>query len=273
MTTSATPGANVRSLFAGATVYDLAHRLEANIPVSPNHPGFRMALVRRHGDYTRPDGGSAANELIVIGGHTGTHIDALCHVSHQGKLYGDLDAATVQRGGRFTQLGVESIPVIVCRGVLLDVATMHGVDVLPAGYPITAADLAAASERQDTPVQAGDAVLVRTGWSRHWSDPATFLGQVSGVPGPDEGAARWLAERHVRVTGAETTAYEHIAPGAGHSRLPVHRILLVESGILIIEMLDLESLARDHLYEFLFVVAPLKIAGATGSPVRPVAIV
>ncbi|HEY8535750.1 MAG TPA: cyclase family protein [Vicinamibacterales bacterium] len=258
---------------AAATVYDLSHPLDPLMPVSPNHPGFRMSLMRRHGDHVRPDGSSAANEMIVIGGHTGTHIDALCHVSHRGRLFADVDAEVAQRGGRFTSHGVESIPITVCRGVMLDIAAYRGVDVLGAGEPITADDLVGAEARQGTPVREGDCVLVRSGWTRYWDNPQTFLGQVDGAPGPDESAARWLAERRVRLTGAETTAYEHIAPGAGHSRLPVHRILLVEHGIYILEMLNLDALARDRAYEFAFSVAPLRITGATGSPVRPFALV
>ena len=111
------------------------------------------------------------------------------------------------------------------------------------------------------------------GWSRHWSDPATFVGLERGAPGPDESAARWLAERRVALTGGETVAYEQIPPGQGHALLPVHVLLLVEHGIPIVEMLNLERLATDGVHEFLFVLAPLKIVGATGSPVRPLAVV
>jgi kynurenine formamidase len=93
------------------------------------------------------------------------------------------------------------------------------------------------------------------------------------VPGVTEGAARWLADRGVLATGADTTAYEQIPPGAGHRVLPVHRILLVENGIYIIEHLDLEQAAREGLTEFTFVLAPLRIVGGTGSPVRPLAAV
>ena len=84
------------ALLANAAIYDLSHPLEVQIPVSGNHPGFRMALIRRHGDMVRADGGSAANEMMVMGGHTGTHLDALCHVSHKGKLFGNEDAASAQ---------------------------------------------------------------------------------------------------------------------------------------------------------------------------------
>jgi kynurenine formamidase len=123
-------------------------------------------------------------------------------------------------------------------------------------------------------VGPGDAVLIRTGWPvSHFHSEELMLGLASGVPGPDESAARWLAERSVRVAGDDTIAFECLAPGMGHTRLPVHVILLVESGIHIVELLDLEALARDRVYEFWFIAAPLKIVGATGSPLRPLALV
>jgi kynurenine formamidase len=86
-------------------------------------------------------------------------------------------------------------------------------------------------------------------------------------------AAEWLAAKGIRATGADTTAYEQIRPGSGHSILPVHRVLLVDAGIHIIEHLNLEEASRQGLTEFVFVMAPLRIAGGTGSPIRPVAVV
>lgn len=257
---------------AGARIFDLAQPIEAGMPVSPNHPGFKMALQRRHGDMLRADGGSAANELMMLGGHTGTHVDALCHVSHQGKLHGGVDAHAAQRGGRFQAHGVERIPITLCRGVMLDVAALHGVGVLEAGAAITAGDLERAAARQAVAVEAGDAVLIRSGWPAHWSDPERFLGHEHGVPGPDESAAQWLIERRIRITGAETIAYEWIPKGRGHALLPVHRMLLVEQGIHIIEAMTLAELHAAGVSEFLFVLAPIKVVGATGVPVRPIAV-
>jgi kynurenine formamidase len=255
------------ALEAGVRTIELGQPHFTNMPCSPNHPGFRMALVRRHGDMRRPDGGSAANEVIITGGHVGTHIDALSHVSHDGKLHGGVDAAQAQAGGSFGEHGAETIPPMICRGVLLDIASLHGVDVLPAGYGVTVEDL----ERTGVQVRPGDVALVRTGWARNFADSATYLGQVDGVPGVTEDAARWLVSHGVRATGADTTAYERIVPGAGHSVLPVHRVLLVEAGVYILEHLNLEEAVG--LSEFVFVLAPLRIVGATGSPVRPFAVV
>lgn len=259
-------------LVAKGKVYDLAQPLEHGMPVSPNHPGFKLALMRRHGDMTRADGSSAANEMMLLGGHTGTHVDALCHVSLKGRLHGGAEAAAAQRGGRFRSHGVEEIPLTFCRGVMLDVPALRGVEVLQPGEAITAADLEAAAVRQGVEVREGDAVLIRSGWPAHWGDPELFRGVRGGAPGPDVSAGRWLVERRVRITGGETIAYEQIPAGRGHALLPVHVMLLVEAGIHIIEVMDLGGLARDRVYEFLFVLTPLKVVGATGVPVRPVAV-
>ncbi len=240
-------------------VYDLGRPLEAVTPVAPGHPTFRMALLRRHGDMLRADGSSSA---------------ALAHFSRDGRLQGGHDAYEASRGSRFKVHGAEAIAPIVTRGVLLDVAAAEGVAALEPGRPITAGDIEKTSRHHGLEIGAGDAVLFRTGWPvGRYQDEAAYVGWPTGVPGPDETAARWLAERKIHVAGSDTIAFEWLAPGAGHGALPVHVILLVENGIHIIEVLDLEELAVAGVREFLFVCSPLKLVGATGSPVRPLALV
>lgn len=271
-----TPHAGTSALIEHACasrVYDLAQPFQNGMPQSPNHPRFHLALARRHGDGVREGGGSAAGEILVLGGHVGTHVDALCHVSQDGLLHGGVNADDAQRGGRFSELGIDTVAPFVARGILLDIARLLGVDILPGGTAITAGQLEAAAERAGVRPRHGDVVLVRTGWARNWDDADAFVGAASGVPGPGEEAAAWLATYGIRATGTDTIAYETLAPGAGHARLPVHRLLLVEHGIHIIETLQLEELARDGVGEFLFVAAPLKIVGGTGSPLRPLALV
>jgi kynurenine formamidase len=272
-TSTGTTDALLAAVQAGVRLIELGQPFFTGMPCSPNHPGFRMTLIRRHGDMVRPDGGSASNEIIVTGGHVGTHVDALSHVSHDGLMYGGVDAAVAQTGGRFQQLGAEHTPALLTRGVLLDVAGTQGVDVLPAGYGVTADDLAAAADRAGVRLRKGDVALVRTGWARHFDHPDTYLGQADGVPGATTDAGEWLAAAGVVATGADTTAYEQIPAGVGHRVLPVHRILLVQAGIHIIEHLNLEAAAAAGLTEFTFVMAPLRIVGGTGSPVRPFAAV
>ena len=93
------------------------------------------------------------------------------------------------------------------------------------------------------------------------------------MPGIDTSAAEWLAEKRIVVSGCDTTAFEHIPAGKGHSILPVHRVLLVDAGINIIEHINLEAACTAEITEFMFVLAPLKIVGGTGSPVRPLAVI
>lgn len=257
----------------GATVrvVDLAQSLHPGIPTSPNHPGFRHALLRRHGDAVRADGTSGANDLLVMGTHTGTHLDALAHISHDGLLHGGVSALEAQVGGQYLEHGVHAVAPIVCVGHLLDVPAALGVRRLDPGHPVTAEELALAlGDRRPAP---GEALLVRTGWAQLWDDPGAFLDHEGGVPGPDEDAVAWLASHQPLVVGSDTTAFEHIPPGRGHARLPGHRILLVEQGIPIIEMLNLEELAALSPEAFTVVAAPLRLLGATGSPLRPLALV
>lgn len=256
----------------GVDVVDLGRQYRVGMPQSPNHPHFWHTLPRRHGDMVRPDGASAANDMITMGTHVGTHIDALAHVSLDGKLHGGADAAEAARGGKYVDHGVHTIEPMVCRGVLLDVPASHGVDHLQGGYEITVEDLEAARGAAGVDVSAGDVVLVRSGWGRKFDEGAAYIGRESGVPGVGEAGARWLAELGVRAVGADTIAFERLEPGGGHSLLPAHNVLLVEHGIYIIEAMDLEALARTGRVAFTFVLVPLNIFGATGSPVRPLAV-
>jgi kynurenine formamidase len=254
-------------------VYELGHRLDPTIPTGALHPPFRMALSMRHGDMIRGDGGSAAQEMLSLGGHTGTHIDALAHASLHGRLHGGADAHEASRGGRFQTHGVDTLDPVTCRGVLLDIAALRGEAVLPAGHGIGADELQAAADRQGVHLQAGDAVLVRTGWSAaHLHDRDAYLGLATGVPGVSVDGARLLSDRQVRLAGSDTIAFEVIDAETGHSSLPVHSHLLVEAGIPIVEMLHLDELATDERWEFLLLLLPLRITGGTGSPVRPVAL-
>ena len=273
MTTVADPTRSLLDLVAGARTYDLSRPYEIGMPQSPNHPAYWHALPRRHGDVVRPDGGSAANDVITLGTHVGTHLDALAHVSQDGRLHGGVDAEGAQVGGRFDELGVHTVAPVLGRGVLLDVPATRGVASCGPGDEITPDDLDAALARVGGGIHPGDAVFVRSGWGARWDEGPGYLGRDTGVPGVGEAGARWLAGHRPRTVGGDTIAFERLAPGAGHSVLPAHRVLLVEEGVTIVETLDLEQLAGDGVAEFLLVLVPLRLVGATGSPVRPLAVV
>lgn len=256
----------------GSTVIDLAHTWFRGMPASPNQPPFQLAMVKRHGDDVKPDGQSAASEIFVMSGHVGTHIDGICHVSQDGLMHGGVTPVIPTTGQGYTELGMETVKPFFCRGVLLDVARVHSAERLEPAYEITASDLSAAEELAGTTVQAGDVALLHTGWNTLWDDPVAFGGAAHGTPGPGMEAAEWLARRGVRAVGAETIGFEVINPDVGLSSLPIHRRLLVENGIHLFEVMNLGPLAAHRAGEFLFVALPLTLVGATGSPVRPVAV-
>lgn len=270
--TSSVEQSRLLDLVADARVFDLGLAMRNGMSQSPNHPRFRHCLDRRHGDHIAADGASVASDLLTLGCHVGTHVDALAHVSHDGRLHGGADAAEAQAGGRFESHGIDRLPPYVGRGVLLDVAAHLGTDCCEPGYEVTVNDLQGAALAQNTPIGPGDAVLIRTGWSRHAGEPERYLGWETGVPGVGPDGARWLAAQGAALAGADTIAFEVLPPGQGHARLPVHRILLVEAGINIIELLQLEELGGEGPREFLFVLSHLNIVGATGAPARPLAV-
>lgn len=263
----------IDALASGVTTYDLGQQYRVGMPQSANHPQFSHTLPRRHGDVVRTDGGSAANDLIVTGTHVGTHIDALAHVSQDGKLFGGASAADSCLGGKYESHGVHTIEPMLCRSVLIDVAGYSNVECLAGGYEITLADIRGALGAQGVTLLPGDVVLIRSGWGGKFGDYAGYMGAEGGVPGIGSEAARWIASQGAVAVGADSTALEVVQPGRGHAELPVHRILLVEHGIYIIETLYLEELAAARHYEFALVLIPLNIFGATGSPVRPLALV
>ena len=258
---------------AGIQTYDLSRPYRIGMPQSPNHPAYWHSLPRRHGDMVREDGGSAANDIIVLGTHVGTHMDALAHVSHDGRLHGDVLAADAQVGGRFTVHGIDQVAPLVSRGLLLDVPAVHGRDACEPAYRVTPEDLDCCLERQELAPAPGDVLLVRSGWGRRWDEGATYIGNDTGVPGVGEDGAYWLAAHRPAAVGADTIAFEHLPAGKGHAALPAHRVLLVEAGINIIETMNLEELAAAGVHKFTFIGVPLPLVGATGSPLRPLALV
>ena len=188
-----------------------------------------------------------------------------------GKIHGGLDVAEATKGGRFKYLGADEIQPMVCRGVLLDIPSVLNVDRLAPGYGITPEDLKKALGSQS--LNVGDVALIRTGWKQLYHDAAAFLGGPDGVPGVTGPAAEWLAQRGVVAAGTDTTAFDQIVPGPKFLARPAHTTLLFKNAIHIIELLDLEELATEGVKTFLFVLAPLKLVGATGSPVRPLAVI
>lgn len=252
--------------------FDLSQPVVKGMPIHPAHPPYHITLNNRHGDVVRECGHSSSNEMIVMSTHAGTHIDALCHVSEHGKLYNGEEASEAQRGIRlFKTLGAETIDTIFRRGVLLDVAAYKGVAELEPAYEITEEDLVGTMTAQGVQIQEGDIILIRTGWGKWWDQASRYLGGHVGAPGPGVKAGEWLAKWKPFCVGSDTSAFEVM--NHENITLEVHMILIARNGISIIENLFLEELGQARTYQFAFIALPIRIVGATGSPIRPIALV
>jgi kynurenine formamidase len=269
------PAVSLAQRLRAARVYDLEQPRFAGMPIHPSHrPGYFYALHRRHRDNYRPeDEGprSGASGILTLMEHSGTHIDALCHQAFGLTLCGGVPVDGSETSTGFTRLGVETVPPLLGRGVLLDVAGANGVPRLPESYEITADDLRQCAAAQGVEVLAGDVLLVRTGYGSLWQKEEAYL-RAAGVA---KSGSLWAAEHGVAAVGADNMAWD--VPGARDpetgSTLFAHGYLLAQRGIYILENLDLEGLARDRRHDFAFVGIPLKFRGATGSPIRPLALV
>jgi kynurenine formamidase len=247
---------------------ELGQPFHVGMPHLATQEPFWHELTRRHGDEVREGGASGAADQIRLNTHCGTHVDSVFHVSRELRLHGDVDARAAQAGGRGVFVdGARNLRPIVGRGVLVDVATWLGVPRLDDDFAITPDVTQNVLAADGARICSGDVVLFRTGWATLWSSPDAYVARKS--PGPTVETARWLADRSIQATGSDTAPFE-LFPSVG---LAAHVALLVEAGIPIIENLNLEQLALEHVHEFQFVALPLLIEGATGSPISPVAIV
>ncbi len=281
------PAAVVRAaqLVREGRIFSLARERFPGMPLFPGHPPFQVLTYRSPqgicaaGDEPWGPGNDAGlgyiSELLIGSAHSGAHIDALAHITvgdeqrwHGGSARTDLGDFGPLKGG------AEELFPLWTRGILFDVPRHRGVEFLGAGEPVTAADLDGITARTGVSLEPGDVALIRTGYMQHWPDPERM--QANRGPGPDLGAARWLHQRGVIATGSDTETYE-VQPAVDvlepRNPQPVHTFLLIEQGVYLMELLDLEELAAAGVTEFLFVALPLSIRGATGSLIDPIAVV
>ncbi|MFT3866647.1 MAG: cyclase family protein [Solirubrobacterales bacterium] len=213
---------------------------------------------------------TAFEEQASFGFHVGCHLDGLGHVGIGGRFYNGLEAADFYAPDGLRRYGIESVPPWLCRGVCLDVAAVEGVEELELGFVITPEHLEAACRRQEVEVRAGDVVLVNTGWGRHWDEASRY---VQGEPGVGLAGCRWLTDRRVSAVGADNAAFEPIPAEDPELILACHQHLLAETGTFIVENIRLDRLVASGRSEFLFSMAPLRVRGATASPIAPLAVI
>jgi kynurenine formamidase len=263
-----------------STVYDLSIDYFVGMPSfqAAGDPSYQIYMSHTPGG-TAVDNlngvGAEVNRHVCYSGdvvfmytHTGTHIDALNHFGVDGKIYNGFTPEEHLGSRHWTKGGAEQIPPIVARGVMLDIAGLKGEECLPPSYAITVEDCRDALERAGLEIQSGDVVLVRTGRMRYWPDGSKVLGDP---PGLSLEAARWLTDQNIIAIGADQECVEVGPSEHDDNWLPGHCHFLAEAGVPMIELVDLEGLARDGVHEFCLIAAPIRLKGASGAPLRPLA--
>jgi kynurenine formamidase len=253
---------------------------------SPAHPRTEVVRFRTPPSLlaeTLPEHDDAAvsfsTSMIMISDHAGTQIDGLAHAvtGADHHWYNGFAWATDSADFGVAKAGAQQIPPIIAPGVLLDVPAALGVPQLQAGQAITPADLAAALERQRTDIAPGDVVLVRTGMMRGWGDTGADHAALAraDLAGLSLASAQWLVEeKGALMIGADNSAVEVYPPADGDCLAPVHKYLLVEQGVHMGELHNLEELAATGQSRFCYIALVPKVAGATaGFAMRPVAVI
>lgn len=237
----------------------MTHTPKGTVVDNPNEAGKK---VNKRVSYT--------GEALMMPTHTGTHIDALCHFGLYGKIWNGFRAQKYLGDNGWHKAGAENIPPIIARGVLIDVASLKGVKALSKGYRISTHDLKAALRSQNVTLKKGDVVLIRTGYGSYFDNKERYL---NNYPGVSFDAIKWLVEKHdIILLGIDNLSLEAFPSMQEDNWIPIHTYLLAEQGMMFIENVNLEQLAEDQVYKFAFIAAPLKIRGACGAPIRPLAI-
>ena len=267
-------------LVRAGTVYDLGRTLHANVPRFEDRFWQQTLVSSAHIINTRrpgSDGGGWGRnnlnwitELVTGTFQIGTQLDGLNHLQIGDRFYNGWRACDIVEQWGTTKLGIEKVPPVVTRGVLVDAARHRGVARMEPGEVITVADVHAALREQHVAVEPGDVLLFHTGWGALWdSDPARF---TSGEPGIGMEVAEWLVEQRVAMTGADTWSFGAV-PGEDPERpFFVPQTLNVEHGLFIMENLATEALAAAGAYEFMFVLTHHKTRGSTAAVIAPAAV-
>jgi kynurenine formamidase len=238
------------------------------------NPVHLMSMQPR--DWANPHGVQISDDWIIMPLQSGTQWDALAHVAYDDKMYNGFSTDEVNTRFGARRLAIDTMTdKLVGRGVLLDIARLHGRPWLDGGTPITPGDLEAAERAQGVTVAEGDFLLIRTGWR------ANLLAQggerwMTTEPGLDLDCAEWLHDRRVAAVGSDNWAIEVMPSPIPGAMVPLHCVLIRDMGMPLAEILDLEALALDCVddgrWSFLFVAPPLHVSNAVGAPVSPIAI-
>lgn len=272
--------ADILSRISGSNLYDLSVDYFIGMPSwqAAGDPHYRMWMTHTpHGTIVDDplELGKEMNEQVSYTGaavsmytHMGTHIDALVHFGLNGKVWNGFTAEEHLGDRGWDVAGAETIPPIIARGVLIDVAAAKNMDMLPEGYHITTDDLTATLRKQGTELREGDVVLIRTGRMQVYEDAEAYMKNPPGLG--LEGARFLVEEKGAMIVGADNLSLETSSQVEGNY-LPLHTYLLAEQGTPILELVYLEGLSKDKVYEFAFIGGSLKFRGADAAPIRPIA--
>jgi kynurenine formamidase len=261
-------------------VFDLAVDYFVGMPswIAANDPGFQIWMthtprgeelaVSMKAELGHDNLVSYSGDAITMYTHCGTHVDSLNHFGYRGKVFNDYSAHNHLGSRHWNVNGADKHPPIIARGLLLDIAGMHGVDALPPSYGIGPEDLDRCLKHQRCELRLGDVVMIRTGRMRAWPDPHDYM---TNPPGINRAGAEFLAKRGAVTIGSDTFTLEQTPSADPENWQVVHTYLLAEAGIPIMEIVNLEEVASEKVYTFVFFGACIKLRGATGSPMRPVA--
>jgi len=266
---------NPETVLRGARLIKTGEVIELGHVLGPGMPFFGTRIFNMHTKRTFMNPGRntrGSNEEVVTSeiGQVGTQFDGFAHQSHRNSHYNCFKTDEITTRTGFTKLGVENAPAFITRGVLIDIAGYKGVDMLGDSYEITVDDVQGALKKQNLTLKAGDAVIIHTGWGKlYGKDNARF---VKSCPGIGVKAAEWLISQNPVLLGSDNWPVE-VAPNPDPQiSLPVHQIALVVNGVHLLENLKLDELVAKNVQEFAFIMTALKIRGATGSTVPPIAV-
>src|ERR1700739_3310015 len=264
----------------GRRVFDLAVDYCLGMPswAAAGDPRYQMWMTHTpHGSVNDRSSGATSKvhekysycgDSISMYTHTGTHIDMLNHLGHYGRFWNGRTAEDDLGSRQWLQGGAAECPPIVGRAVMLDVARLQGVTCLPDGYCVQPDDLAEAARTQGTDLRPGDIALIRTGRMSVWPD---LDGYLRSPPGIGRETARYPCEEMgVMCVGPDAISIDGDPHAEPDTFVPVHCYLFASAGTPVIEVLNLEELSAAGVFEIAFIGMPLKLRGATGSPIRPI---
>jgi kynurenine formamidase len=252
--------------------YSLGITVDSTTPAFPPRSLSLQIVQPGQQEGLRPFSSMTYNDDIFQGWFgIGPQIDGLGHLGVDGLYYNCNHARDFADITGLTKLGIEKVPPIVARGIVLDMARHFDVEYLAGGQTFTVDDVMAVERRQNTPVREGDVVLFHTGWTdaKLTADPDTW---VSVEPGISEAVARYLADKNVVAVGADTWGVDVVPSEREDKPFIGHQILLQANGIYIFETMNTGPLVRDDAFEFLFVLGHAKVRGAVQMIINPIAI-